>query len=88
MAQGYAILIQLVLFCFFFTFYDSTSDCTTVTLDIIYPPHMVLGKQRIPLAVLILYSVATGLATTRSYGLIDALSPVIRVGFRLGCGVI
>jgi hypothetical protein len=32
MAQDYVILIQLVRFYFFFTFYASASNCTTVTL--------------------------------------------------------
>ena len=44
--------------------------------------------QTDPLTVLTLYSVKTGLAATRIYGLMDALSPAIWVGSRLGRGVI
>ena len=52
------------------------------------PVHVVVSGPSYPLTVLTLYSVKTGLAATHIYGLMDALSPAIWVGSRLGRGVI
>jgi len=66
MAQGYVILIQLVMFCFFFTFYDSASDCTTVTLgDITLAPKWIelecLSRERLVAGKALLEEILDGL---------------------------